>query len=164
MEEQIISIFGLNVKMVEDDGNTDSCSECVFDNDKCPVFKGKNICQNADGEYKKHFVMVETPPHLIKILQQYGDYRQKIVIEGVLCIPTDFHDQKGSLLWRYFDMETGNRFYSNCDTKDEAEKMVKKLKLEDNKNAVIGPKAPWLLDGKPIRNKTVDGVAVYIVE
>lgn len=59
MKEQIISIFGLVVKIVNDDGNTDSCSECVFREDKCPLFKGKHPCQDSEGRFNKHFVVAK---------------------------------------------------------------------------------------------------------
>ena len=58
----------------------------------------------------------------------------------------------------------GNRFYSNCSSKEEAEKLVAKLKKE-GKDAVIGPKAPWRgKGGKLIKNGAKDAVGVYIVK
>lgn len=57
MEEKSTVLFGLKLKKVQDDGNTDSCSECVF-NHKCPIFNGKSICQNEAGEFNSHFVEV----------------------------------------------------------------------------------------------------------
>lgn len=58
----------------------------------------------------------------------------------------------------------GNRFYSNCSSLEEAEKLVAKLK-EEGKDAVIGPKAPWRgQGGKIIRNGSKDAVGVYIVK
>lgn len=70
MEEQIVSIFGLKLRIVQDDGNTDSCSECVFREGKCPLFKGHYVCQNSEGAFNSHFVKAESkndknirPPH-----------------------------------------------------------------------------------------------------
>ena len=58
----------------------------------------------------------------------------------------------------------GNRFYSNCSSKEEAENLVAKLKKE-GKDAVIGPKAPWRgKGGKLIKNGAKDAVGVYIVK
>ena len=58
----------------------------------------------------------------------------------------------------------GNKFYSNCSSLEEAEKLVAKLK-EEGIEAVIGPKAPWRgQGGKPIKNGDKDQVGVYIVK
>ncbi len=58
----------------------------------------------------------------------------------------------------------GNRFYLNCSSLDEAEKMVEKLKAE-GKDAVIGPKAPKRLeDGTLIKNGDENAVGIYIVK
>jgi hypothetical protein len=58
----------------------------------------------------------------------------------------------------------GNRFYSNCSSLEEAEKLVEKLKKE-GKNAIIGPKAPWKgKNGEPIKNQDENAVGVYIVK
>ena len=59
-ENPAIILFGIKVRILGDDGNTDSCSECVFGKeDKCPVFLVRNICQDVDGSYNRHFVKVE---------------------------------------------------------------------------------------------------------
>lgn len=57
MEENTLLLFGLKVKKVQDDGNSDSCSECVF-RVKCPTFNQKTICQNELGEFDSHFILV----------------------------------------------------------------------------------------------------------
>lgn len=64
------------------------------------------------------------------------------------------------LLWNFFDTKTGYKFYSNSAPED-AERIIRDLKA-DGKEAVKGPKAPWIHYGKPIPNKSKTDVGVYI--
>ena len=59
----------------------------------------------------------------------------------------------------------GNRFYSNCSSREESEELVAQLKKE-GKDAVIGPVAPARdhRTGSPIKNQMKDWVGVYIVK
>jgi hypothetical protein len=97
----------------------------------------------------------------------------RVIIDGVLCVPNgefldEFDEDNGCLIktlpdWDYFDIETGNKFCTNCTSKEQAEEVIQRLKKEDI-DAVIGPKGPWIGDnGEPIPNKCLNGVGVYFV-
>lgn len=100
------------------------------------------------------------------------DFKHEEEIDGVRVVHTGMtqyiYDSKGNPLPKeileMYD-SNGNRFYSNCSSLAEAEKLVEKLKAE-GKDAVIGPKAPWRhhKDGKPIKNQSENDVGVYIVK
>ena len=93
---------------------------------------------------------------------------RRVVIDGVMCIPSGMNYKdtrcKNIPQWLYFDMKTGNLFYTNCDSTQIAEEVIKKLKEKRNIDAVIGPKGPWLNNrGEPFRNPKENCVAVYFV-
>ena len=103
------------------------------------------------------------------------DFQHEEVIDGVRVVHTGLtkyfyeHDVKGHAeakpkeILEMYDVN-GNRFYSNCSSLEEAQKLVERLKAE-GKNAVIGPKAPWRnKDGQPIKNQSENDVGVYIVK
>lgn len=103
------------------------------------------------------------------------DFQHEEVIDGVRVVHTGLtdyvyeYDVKGHAeakpkeILEMYDVN-GNRFYSNCSSLEEAQKLVERLKAE-GKNAVIGPKAPWMnKDGQPIKNQSENAVGVYIVK
>lgn len=94
------------------------------------------------------------------------NFKAKEIIDGVTVVHTGrylyVHKEKQEILEMYDS--NGNRFYSNCVSLEEAEKLVEELKQE-GKNAVIGPKAPWKdKAGQPIKNQSENNVGVYIVK
>lgn len=56
----------------------------------------------------------------------------------------------------------GNRFYSNFDSIEKANKAIEKL-AESGITAVIGPKAPWRVNGKVMPNHSENDIGVFIV-
>lgn len=56
----------------------------------------------------------------------------------------------------------GNEFFGNCPSKQEAEKLIEKLRKK-GKDAVIGPRAPIDIYGKKINYENENVVGVYIV-
>ena len=103
------------------------------------------------------------------------DFQHEEVIDGVRVVHTgliedvyeyDVNGHAEAKLEEVLEMydANGNRFYSNCSSLEEAQKLVERLKAE-GKNAVIGPKAPWKgKDGQPIKNQSENAVGVYIVK
>ena len=102
------------------------------------------------------------------------DFQHEEVIDGVRVVHTGLtecvfkHDVNRHVVKQKEVLEmydaNGNRFYSNCSSLEEAQKLVERLKAE-GKNAVIGPKAPWKSnDGQPIKNQSENNVGVYIVK
>ena len=92
--------------------------------------------------------------------------RKRPVHKGYIVNKGGGHEDLGYEQQEVLEMydANGNRFYSNYSSLEEAEKFVAKLK-EEGKDAVIGPKAPWISEGgKPIRNRSKDAVGVYIVK
>lgn len=105
-----------------------------------------------------------------------SDFRKRInvdnieYIDGVTIVHTGEYfyifDEGGHYTQEILKMYDvyGNRFYSNCSSKKEAEELVQKLR-EEGENAIMGPKAPWRgRDGQIIKNRDEDAVGVYIVE
>lgn len=107
------------------------------------------------------------------------DFQHEEVIDGVRVVHTglidyvyeydydydkkEYAEAKPKEILEMYDVN-GNRFYSNCSSLEEAQKLVERLKAE-GKNAVIGPKAPWMnKDGQPIKNQSENDVGVYIVK
>ena len=56
-----------------------------------------------------------------------------------------------------------NEFFRNCSSKDEAEKLIQKLKKK-GKEAIIGPRAPVDIYGEKINYENDDFIGVYIVK
>lgn len=60
-----------------------------------------------------------------------------------------------------YDLE-GNRFYTNCESMEEANKLVEEL-AKENVEAIIGIRAPWTSpSGELVSNQETDAVGVYI--
>jgi hypothetical protein len=54
MEEQVIELFGMKLKIVEDDGS--KCDGCALESlDVCHP----QACATTKGEYNRHFVRIE---------------------------------------------------------------------------------------------------------
>ena len=54
MKDEVYEIFGMRLKIVEDDGST--CDGCALQPlDVCRP----SACMNIDGEFNRHFVKVE---------------------------------------------------------------------------------------------------------
>ena len=83
------------------------------------------------------------------------------IIDGVRIVYSGFTDEYGNEMFRAYD-SSGNSFYSNFSSLEEAEKEVQRLK-ESGKDAVVGPKGPWLGKDGATKNRNKNAVGVYIV-
>jgi hypothetical protein len=91
---------------------------------------------------------------------------EEVFDNGVIAIHTG-HFYKSDRLKEFIEFydKNGNRFYTNTDGIESAERIISKLKNE-GKHAIIGPKAPWR-DNTPsglIPNKSNTAVGIYIIE
>ncbi len=92
-------------------------------------------------------------------------------IDGVTVVHTgiigDFAYKDGITSHEVIEMydHNGNKFYSNCSSLDQAEKLVECLKIA-GKKAVIGPKPPYIEDADRnlIDNNNSSSVGVYIIK
>lgn len=91
---------------------------------------------------------------------------RKEVIDNVVCVHTGsfyYRNSEYKELIDFYDKD-GNRFYTNTDGIENAERIIAKLRNE-GKRAIIGPKAPWR-DNTPsglIPNKSNTAVGIYII-
>ena len=64
---RIIEIFGKRVKIVKDNGNAQSCTDCAFLYECTFEHVGLlGICRNADEKFNRHFVEVDEDGNEIK--------------------------------------------------------------------------------------------------
>ena len=84
----------------------------------------------------------------------YSRDRQYVGNKDLGCEREEFVDMYDS---------NGNRFYSNYESIEEANKAIAKL-AERGITAIVGPKAPWRgKDGKMIPNRYENEVGVFVV-
>jgi hypothetical protein len=95
-------------------------------------------------------------------------YQRKEVIDNVVCVHTGkfyYIDRfKKQEKIKFYDKD-GNRFYTNTDGIENAERIISKL-MNQGIHAIIGPKAPWS-DNTPsglIPNRSDTAVGIYIIE
>jgi len=95
-------------------------------------------------------------------------YQRKEVLDNVVCVHTgkfyyiDRFKKREEI--KFYDKD-GNRFYTNTDGIENAERIISKL-MNQGIHAIIGPKAPWR-DNTPsglIPNRSDTTVGIYIIE
>ena len=115
------------------------------------------------------------------LTSKLDDLTRKEVIDGVTVVYSgdNVHQKhRPKLSWEvggYKDLgyereefvemydSNGNRFYSNYESIEEANKAIAKL-AERGITAIVGPKAPWRgKDGKMIPNRYENEVGVFVV-
>ncbi len=103
---------------------------------------------------------------------KFDDLTKKEVIDGVTVVHSGvtqyiFGPNHKTLPRKMLEMydANGNRFYSNFESLEEANKAISKL-AEEGVTAVIGPKAPWIdhKTGNPIPNRSENAVGVFVVQ
>lgn len=98
-------------------------------------------------------------------LKDFKTYEE--VINGVKVVHTENTEFSPGKYLRSESIEmydaNGNSFYSNCSSREIAQKVIEELEAE-GKKAVIGPKAPGDDNGKLISNQRKNWVGIYIVK
>ena len=92
---------------------------------------------------------------------------KEVFDNGVTCVHTGefYYYSYGPKEKIDFYDKDGNRFYTNTDGIENAERIVSELRNK-GKHAIIGPKAPWR-DNTPsglIPNRSNTAVGIYIIE